>query len=209
LVPFLAEVDAALRAVSASRERLLVDAAAGRGYVSLLATRLILQGRRFRWWVIEREERRARACAELSGGAFEVRCAGVEDPQAWPLEQPDLVIALHACGPAADAVIERAAAAQARSLLLVPCCVSKASSGHAEAVTQADSLQITKQSPVRRRFLESVIASRRTLRLEAHGYLTEVVEFCPASVTPQNLMWRARLQRNAVRMRRAAWALGG
>lgn len=208
LVPLLAEIDSVLRRAARDRELLLVDAAAGRGYVSLLCTRLLSAGRRLRWVVIEREPRRARACADLSGGAFDVRCADVSDPAAWPAK-PDLVVALHSCGPSADAVIERAAAAEARALLLVPCCVSKTVAGHAPASAAADALGITRQSPVRRRFLESVIASRRTLQLEALGYQTEVVEFCPASITPQNLLWRARRTANPARMRRAAAQLSG
>ena len=36
------------------------------------------------------------------------------------------------------------------------------------------------------------IDAERTLRLEAAGYATEVVPFVPPTVTPHNLLWRAR-----------------
>lgn len=213
LAPLLAEIDGLLRRLAASRELVLVDAAAGRGYVSLLSSRLLLApaARAFRWVVIEREERRAAACASLAardglGERFEVRCGDVADPALWPAA-PDLVVALHACGPAADAVIARAAAARARALLLVPCCVSKAVGGHARAHEAAQALGVARQAPVRRRFLEALIASGRTLALEAQGYLVEVVEFCPPSVTPHNLAWRCRWLGDLTRMRRAAEAL--
>ena len=200
MVPLLREIEAQLRRAPASRELLLVDAAAGRGYVSLLATKLLLApaGRRFRWIVLEREARRADAVATLAarqghGACFEVRCADVAEPAAWP-GFPDLVVALHACGPAADQVIERSCAARARALLLVPCCVSKQVAAHPGAEAAAKALGIPRQAAVRRRFLEAVIAAERTLQLEASGYRTEVVEFCPPRVTPHNLVWRSRRQ---------------
>lgn len=209
MVPLLREVAAQVRARPANRELLLVDAAAGRGYVSLLVTWLLLApaGRRFRWVVLEREPRRADAVATLAaklghGAAFDVRCSDVAEPAAWP-EAPDLVVALHACGPAADQVIERSCAARARALLLVPCCVSKQVADHPRAEVAATALGIPRHAAVRRRFLEAVIAAERTLRLEAAGYRTEVVEFCSPRVTPHNLVWRSRRSGEPVRAGRA------
>jgi hypothetical protein len=198
MVPLLRELEAQVRHRPKSGAYLLVDAAAGRGYVSLLAAKLVLApaAKPFRWVVIEREPRRAEAVAMLAArqgfaASFDVRCADVADPAAWP-EAPDLVVALHSCGPAADRVIERTLASRARSLLLVPCCVSKQVEDHPRALAAAESLGIPRHAPVRRRFLEAVIASERTLRLESAGYRTEVVELCPPRVTPHNLVWRSR-----------------
>ena len=44
-------------------------------------------------------------------------------------------------------------------------------------------------------------------RLEAAGYETEVVEFVAPTITPHNLLWRARLVREPRRMAAAkiAW----
>lgn len=213
LAPLLVEVEAALRRRPRDRPLVLVDAAAGRGYVSLLSARLLLapSGRQFRWVVLEREQRRADAVRSLAdrdrfGPSFEVRCADVGDPAAWP-DAPDLVVALHACGPAADAVIERATSAGAAALLLVPCCVSKSVAAHATAAAAAGALGIPRHAPVRRRFLESVIAAERTLLLESLGYQTEVVEFCPPRVTPHNLLWRCRRLAEPVRASRAVDSL--
>jgi hypothetical protein len=198
MVPLLREIEAQVRHRPKGGVYQLVDAAAGRGYVSLLAAKLLFApaNKPFRWVVIERDQRRADAVAALAerqgfGPSFEVRCADVADPAAWP-EAPDLVVALHSCGPAADRVIERTCAASARALLLVPCCVSKLVQDHPRARAAAESLGIPRQAPVRRRFLEAVIASERTLRLESAGYRTEVVELCPPRVTPHNLVWRSR-----------------
>ena len=45
---------------------------------------------------------------------------------------------------------------------------------------------------MRRRFIQAMVDAERTRRLEAAGYETEVVEFVGATVTPHNLLWRAR-----------------
>lgn len=209
LKPLFHELEAALAKCPRDKELVLVDAAAGRGYVSLLSTRLWLKasGRTFRWHVIEREARRAeavRSLAEKEGFAdlFIVHCGDVGDRSLWP-EKPDIVVGLHACGPAADLLIERSCGLLARQLLLVPCCVSKTVGAHASAEAAAQDLLLAKHAPVRRRFLEAMIASERTHVLEAAGHLVDVLEFCPPTVTPHNLLWRCRRIDEPGRMARA------
>jgi hypothetical protein len=113
------------------------------------------------------------------------------------------VIALHACGPATDAIIDRAIASQARTLLIVPCCTGTRTGGGAAADRAAKALGIPRHAPVRRRFHQALVDAERTLRLEAAGYETEVVELCGATVTPENLLWRARRVGEAGRVARA------
>jgi hypothetical protein len=123
----------------------------------------------------------------------------VEQAEAWP-RQPSIVTALHACGDAADAIIDRAIASEARTLLLVPCCTSDAVTASSQAHAHAVALGIPRHAPVRRRFIQSVIDAERTWRLEAAGYETEVIEFVAPTITPHNLLWRARLVREPQRM---------
>ena len=68
----------------------------------------------------------------------------------------------------------------------------------------ADRLGISRQAEVRRRFVQSVVDSRRTLRLEAAGYEVTVTAFVPPTVTPHNLLWRARRVGEPRRMEQAA-----
>ena len=56
---------------------------------------------------------------------------------------------------------------------------------------------------MRRRLVQALVDAERTWRLEAAGYETEVVELVSPSVTPHNLLWRARLVAEPVRMARA------
>jgi hypothetical protein len=185
----------------------LVDAASGKAYVGLLAGKTILEaaGRAGRVVAIERDSLRhdasASAAAHLPMRGVDVHCVkgAVEDPAVWP-EAPALVVALHACGAAADAILSRTIAVRARRLLLVPCCTG----ADEDAEALADHVGMPRHAGVRRRFVEAVIDGGRTLRLEAAGYETEVVAFVSPKVTPYNLLWRARFVGEPGRMREAA-----
>lgn len=107
LAGLLDEVARAVDGCSATRPLRLVDAAAGKAYVGILAARLLFapSGRAAQVVVIERDPARvaaSRAAAAAAEVEFEAVCADVADPAAWP-DEPDVVVALHACGPAADA----------------------------------------------------------------------------------------------------------
>ena len=198
IAALLDEVARAVRGSSRARTLTLVDAAAGKAYVGLLAAHLVLAraGQPARVVVIERD-RAHLAASEVAairmGGdiPIEHRLGDVGDRMLWP-EAPDLVVALHACGPASDAIIDQAIAVGSRRIFLVPCCTSAAVPADALAEAMAESLRIPRHGLVRRRFHEAIVAAERTLRLEAAGYQTEVMAFVPPTVTPHNLMWRAR-----------------
>lgn len=184
--------------------RLVVDAAAGKAYVGLLAVELLGLTQLH---VIERDARRAALCrqaaARLSRTA-EVRVVedDVAQPRAWPAA-PDVVVGLHACGAASDAILDRAVAVDARYLLVVPCCYAAAVAFSPLAEARADALGVPRHAEVRRRVVMSLIDAERTLRLEAAGWETTVAALVPPTVTPHNLVWRARRMREPNRMRHA------
>jgi hypothetical protein len=210
----LLEIDRIMRTARRITPIRMVDAAAGKAYVGLLAAELLLAplSRRGHLTLIERDGRRANACRRAIAGlrapgvVFEVRQHDVADPAVWPRE-PDLVVALHACGPAADAVADRAVASRARHLLLVPCCTSEGVTAARLAAERAQAMGVPRQAEVRRRFIQAMVDSERTLRLEAAGYETTVVAFVPPTITPHNLVWRARRVGEPRRMAAAAAAL--
>jgi hypothetical protein len=211
LVGLLAEIERVLAGTKSSQPIHLVDAAAGKAYVGLLAAELFLAPRppRSRVTMIEREPGRAAACRQAMVQVrapqvdFTVVEADVADAVAWPGE-PDVVVALHACGPAADTIAERAVASRARHILIVPCCTSEAVAAVALASRQAEALGLPRHAEVRRRFIQAMVDAERTLRLEAAGYQTNVVAFVAPTQTPHNLLWRARRVEEPVRMADAA-----
>jgi hypothetical protein len=202
------ELSAILRELSRlGRARHLVDAAAGKAYVGLLASELLGFER---VTIIEREPARIASCREAlkhlqTKAKIELREADVADASAFA--GAELVVALHACGPASDLVLDNAIAAKARWLLLVPCCYANAVAFSAKATENADAMGLPRQAEVRRRFVTSLIDAERTLRLEAAGYETTVVPFVAPTVTPHNLAWRARFVGEEKRMREAEESL--
>lgn len=209
----LAEIARAVDRSSRRRPFTLVDAAAGKAYVGLLAAKLVLEpaGRVATVVTLEREADRvaaSRAALARLGTTVAIECrqGDVSDAGVWPAE-PSLVVALHSCGAAADHVIDRAVAHCARGLLLVPCCTGAGVAGAGLAEAAAVRVRIPRHAPVRRRFVQAMVDAERTWRLEAAGYETEVVEFVGALVTPHNLLWRARRVREPARMARAREAL--
>lgn len=209
----LDEIERASARVSRRMPLTLVDAAAGKSYVGLLAAKLVLEpaDRRAVVVTIEREAARVeasrRAVDRLSTPVpVECRQADVADPAAWPAS-PSIVVALHSCGEAADRVIDRSIAAGARELLLVPCCTSRAVDAAVRAEALAERGGVPRHAPVRRRYIQAIVDAERTWHLEAAGYETEVVEFVGATVTPHNLLWRARKVGEPRRVAAAAQAL--
>jgi hypothetical protein len=215
LVGLLAEIEPILKAGKSRRKIHLVDAAAGKAYVGLLAAEFFLAQRArpshitMHVTMIEREASRATACREAIARVraeqveFTVVQGEVADPAVWPVE-PNVVVALHACGQAADTIAERAVASRARHLLLVPCCTSKDVPAARLAARHAEELGLPHHAEVRRRFIQAIVDAERTLRLEAAGYETNVVAFVSPIHTPHNLLWRARRVSEPVRMAEAA-----
>ncbi len=205
----LDEIGRAVARFSRRSQLTLVDAAAGKSYLGLLSAKLVFEpsGRNARIISIERNPSRLKA-AKLAIERLqttipiECRVADVAEGKAWP-DSPAIVAALHACGPAADLIIDQSLERRAGMLLLVPCCTSRAARASAFAETEALLRGIPPQAPVRRRYIQALVDAERTWRLESAGYETEVVEFVGATITPHNLLWRSRRVQQPARMERA------
>lgn len=182
----------------------VVDAAAGKASVGLVAASLLPIGR---LTVLERDPVRVAACRAAAGRlsrsvTVDVREADVGDAKAWP-DAPDVVVALHACGPAADLVIDGAARVGARTVLVVPCCYGDTVPFRRRAAAAVDKLGFVADVVLRRRMTASLVDLERKLRLEAAGYESEVEELVAPTVTPHNLLIVGRKTDSPVRIARA------
>ncbi|AKU94552.1 hypothetical protein AKJ09_01216 [Labilithrix luteola] len=171
----------------------LVDAAAGKASVGLVAAELLPIGA---LTVLERDPKRVEACRDAvtrlgRSLPVDVRHADVGDAEAWPA-RPDAVVALHACGGASDAVIDAAIRSEARFLFLVPCCYGSSVPFLEQAAANVRAMGVVTDDLLRRRMAVSLVDAERKLRLEAAGYETELDEFTGATVTPHNLLFTAR-----------------
>lgn len=112
----------------------------------------------------------------------------VGDIRTYPIPSNlDLVISLHACNTATDAILERAIAANASAIVAVPCCQ------HAfySIIDHPDLRPLLKHGILKERFAALATDAARASLLEASGYTTQVLEFIDMEHTPKNLMIRA------------------
>jgi len=197
LVPLLDEV----ARVARKSGGVLVDACAGKSPLGLVAAALALPST---WSVqiVERDPARvaaAKKAAAVVDRRVDVVAADInDDVGSAAIKAADVVVALHACGPASDGIIDAVVDSDVRHLLLVPCCYGAHPATHAthpivgQQAAHAFVDVLPRQGVVGRRFAQAVIDSERTLRLESAGFDVDVVEFVGATVTPHNLLWRAR-----------------
>jgi SAM-dependent methyltransferase len=105
------------------------------------------------------------------------------------LSQADVAIALHACDTATDDAIAWAVKADAKLMMIAPCC-------HHDIQSQlSDSPEpwslITRHGIMRERLGDLLTDSLRMQILKLRGYRVEAIEFVGGEHTPRNLMIRA------------------
>ena len=182
----------------------VVDAAAGKASVGLVAAELLPIGR---LTVLERDPARIAACRSAATRltrelTVDLQQADLAEAGAWP-DAPDVVVALHACGGAADLVIDGAIRSRARRVIIVPCCYGDSVPFQAGAAAVVTRLGFADDDVIRRRLTASLVDMDRKLRLEAAGFETEIEEFVAPTVTPHNLVFLGRRTGSAVRIARA------
>jgi hypothetical protein len=205
LAGLLHEIAWAVDRLRHDRDITLVDAAAGKAYVALLAQRRVLapRGRAGSIRAIERDPTRIASmldAARRAGIELDAIEGDVGDLACWPRE-PDLVVALHACGDASDRVIASATEVGARFVLIAPCCVARSLPAAMRAAAHADAIGMPRSGILRRGMIESWVMGERALELESRGWRTEIVPFAGATVTPHHLLLRAERILEPGRMR--------
>ncbi len=183
----------------------VVDAAAGKASVGLVAAELLPLGR---VTVLERDPARVAACTSAATKLerkviVDVRQGDLAGHALWP-DAPDAVVALHACGAASDGAIDGAIQSQARRIFVAPCCYDERVLSRARSYAGVPTWIDVVDTQIRRRLLSALVDLERTLRLEAAGFETQVQEFVPPTVTPHNLLFCGRRTGSAVRIQRAS-----
>jgi hypothetical protein len=103
----------------------------------------------------------------------------------YPVEDVDILIALHACDTATDDALYKGIAAGAEIIIAAPCC-------HKEIRQQIQPSELLKgilrHGTLLERTAETITDGIRALLLEEHGYRTKVFEFVSPEHTPKNNM---------------------
>jgi SAM-dependent methyltransferase len=108
-----------------------------------------------------------------------------------PVEDADLVLALHACDTATDEALARAIGWRAKWILAAPCCHHDVAAQLRHAALPASQALLTRHGILRERFADVLTDSLRAALLKLHGYRVDVVEFIDSAHTPRNSLLRA------------------
>jgi hypothetical protein len=102
-----------------------------------------------------------------------------------PVDDIDILIALHACDTATDDAIFRGIQSGASLIVVAPCCHKQL---RKEFHVENEMKGILKHGILEERQAEILTDGIRALIMEAHGYKTNVFEFIATEHTPKNLM---------------------
>lgn len=103
----------------------------------------------------------------------------------YPIEEADVLIALHACDTATDDALLRGIQAGADLLIVAPCCQKQVR----RDMEPPETVQpLLRHGILLERQAEMLTDGLRALYLEALGYRTKVFEFINTEHTPKNLM---------------------
>lgn len=116
-----------------------------------------------------------------------------------PERSPDMVISLHACDTATDAVLDFAVKHRVSAVLATPCCHHEMS----EKINCPELDFIANVPILRQKLCAAATDSLRLLRLQAHGYEADATELIDPESTPKNVMLRGYLHPRGDMMSRA------
>ncbi len=108
-----------------------------------------------------------------------------------PAENPDVVIALHACDTATDEALAQGVWADSRLILSAPCCHHHLQAQLAETQPPTEFEPVMRHGILRERLGDNLTDAFRAQILMMLGYQTDVIEFIAVAHTPKNLLIRA------------------
>jgi len=112
------------------------------------------------------------------------------------IENPDILVALHACDTATDDAIYRGITSGASLIVCAPCCHKQV---RKEFKVKGVMEPVVRHGILEERQAEIVTDAIRALVMEMHGYSTRVFEFIATEHTPKNLMIVGRKVRKQAR----------
>lgn len=101
--------------------------------------------------------------------------------------KPQLVISLHACDTATDAVLEKAIGWKTDVIMSTPCCHHQLN----HTLNCPELSFIAEHSMLRQKLCDAATDALRLKMLEANGYSTAALELIDPEETPKNIMLRA------------------
>lgn len=179
-----------------SKELRICDLCCGKSYLSFAVYHYFANVKKYRVYMTG-VDLKADVTEYCNKVAHDVGFDGLEficgDIREYATEYPpSLVVSLHACDVATDAVLEKAVAWGAEVILSTPCCHHELN----HSINCPSLSFITDYSMLRQKLCDAATDALRLKRLEAHGYTTAALELIDPDETPKNIMLRAVKRKN-------------
>lgn len=181
-------IDHTLGGIRKPKSFSVVDMGAGKGYLTFALYDHLTNSLKMNVQVTGIEMRndlveKCNQVSEMSGfGKLKFVCSNINDFQ---FDKADMLIALHACDTATDDAIHKGIQANAKFVVVAPCCHKQI---RKEMGTGNLLEPLLKHGIFLERQAEMVTDTLRSLYLELHGYQTKVFEFISTEHTPKNVM---------------------
>lgn len=188
-----------LKAIPADRLRKIVDMGAGKGYLTFAVADYVANTLKLPTEVtgVEFREDLVSLCNDIAAKSDASNLGFVQGTiENFDSTGADVLIALHACDTATDDAIAKGIAADARLIVVAPCC-------HKQIRREMEQSQVphaldfaTRHGIFLERQAEMVTDAMRALILEHFGYSTKVFEFISDLHTPKNVLIVAEKSKN-------------
>ena len=202
---FLEFFSAAVRSLSGP-EISVLDMGSGKGYLTFAVYDFLRKkiGEGARVTGVEFRPDMVELCNALAGQAgFERLTFAQGTIEGYDFSASDVVIALHACDTATDEALFKGIQANARVIMVSPCCHKQV---RRAMKTEGVAATLTRFGIMKERMAEMLTDQIRAEILEIYGYQTQVFEFVNSEHTPKNLMITAVKKRDSAASIPGAWA---
>jgi len=172
----------------------VADLCCGKSYLSFAVYHYLtaVLGREVQMTCVDLKESVMRECAEIAQrlgyDGMHFICGNIFEYK--PEHPPAMVISLHACDTATDAVLEVAMRERAQVILSTPCC-------HHDMNRRLNCAAVDfigERPMLRQKFCDAATDALRLLRLDAMGYKTDATELIDPEETPKNILLRGFLK---------------
>jgi SAM-dependent methyltransferase len=172
----------------------IVDLGCGNGYLTFAAQRFLSERRglpvRVTGVDVKEQSRDHNAAVARRLGIDATFVAGTIGDAVLD-QEPDVVLALHACDTATDDALARAIDWRAPLVLAAPCCHHDIAAQLRAAPAPAPYTSLVRDGILRERFADTLTDALRALLLRREGYRVDVIEFVDSQHTPRNTLLRA------------------
>jgi Methyltransferase domain len=181
-------IDSLLKEMALPDDAVIADFGSGKGYLTFALYDHLVNNLKTTPSVFgfELRENLTQFCNELAQkSAFSKLNFVAQDINDYKTERLDMLIALHACDIATDIAIAKGIQADAKIIVVAPCCHKQI---RKQLHAQNEMQPILKYGILEERQAELLTDGIRALLLEANGYKTKVFEFISTEHTPKNVM---------------------